>query len=357
MSSHSSSSKKSSNSPERSNKRRKFKSEIGKNKYNDDVNEKHDEEVSPHAAEPSSGIKLDENYELQCINSNSINVKNFFQSIGYVVQEAHFSFIKTPDFEGIQTFTMDASHVALVQGRLSCEILGEITPENSSFCVNMKRLNDCLRCAHAQQFLDINRAPGNTDIIIQIHEPDNNTYSPRFGLKTLAKDPDPIDLPSMEYAMHVEVELQEFKGTIKTAKDHGSDTVVFEILQLKNQVGPRKDAFFVISYTADDVSGEFPFSSETNDDENANGRIVIRACEKIPGKNTKGAPSRDECNVLYYGRYNVEYLFLFVKGMERNTVNIYLGDDKPLVLHYPLGCTNSDYIRYLLAQKMETTET
>ena len=301
--------------------------------------------------------QVDSNYEVQCSYSNSsVTVKNFMQSIGFVLQEGHFTITKTDEFEGISTFSMDASHVALVQGRLSADVLGEVTPENSSFCVNMSCLNECLKCAHAQHFLDINRVKGNTDVIIAIHEPDNNTYAPCFKLKTLAKNPEPIDLPAMDYMLQVEVGLQEFKNAIKTAKVHGSDTVTFEILQLKNQVGPVKDAFFVIGYEADVVCAEFVFSSETNDDENSNGRIVIRACEKQANKNGAGSPSRDQCNVLYYGKYLVEYLFLFVKGMERSSINIYLGNDKPLVLHYPLGCTNSDYIRYLLAQKIESTE-
>ena len=97
-------------------------------------------------------------------------------------------------------------------------------------------------------------------------------------------------------------------------------------------------------------------SSDTIEDENANGRIVMSVCEKQPGQSNRHSPEKSQCNILYTGSYLVEYLFLFVKGMERSSIIIHLTEGNPLILHYPMG-TNSDYIRYILAARnCESTE-
>jgi hypothetical protein len=63
-------------------------------------------------------------------------------------------------------------------------------------------------------------------------------------------------------------------------------------------------------------------------------------------------PSEDELKVLYSAKFAVDYLFLFVKGMDRSGVTLRLSQGLPLILDYPLGCSSTDYVRFVLAPKV-----
>ena len=85
--------------------------------------------------------------------------------------------------------------------------------------------------------------------------------------------------------------------------------------------------------------------------EDANGRLCIKVSESIAG-DYDTLPSEDELTVLYSAQFAVDYLFLFVKGMDRSGITLRLSPGKPLVLDYPLGCSKTDYVRFVLAPKL-----
>ena len=384
--------------------------------------------------------------------------KTFVENISNVLSEGHFTVVRTKDFQGIETDSMDPARVALVQGRLTAAVEGDVNDGNHSFCIKMSNVLCCLRNAHAQHFLDLSRPLGSTDVVLHVYEPEVNTYTPTFKLRTLAKEADSIRLRVMDYKILVEIDLQTFRNAIKTAKDHKADSVDFRVFTPKKRSGKRVTTFFVIKYASDEVSSVFPYQSVTEeesigcdegDSSKTRGTVCIKASENIAG-DYDALPCEDELDTLYCAKFAVDYLFLFVKarparvfprrcrsargasppracspqcaapvvcarrappracpprcaalvvcarcappracpprcaapvvcarcvptracsprctsrmrrlcgasrvqGMDRSGVSLHLSPSQPLVLDYPLGCSKTDFIRFVLAPKV-----
>lgn len=258
-------------------------------------------------------------YEWQARFAQCVTFKTFVENISNVLQEGHFRIVKTKDFEGIETDSMDANRVALVQGRLTATVEGHLDETNSAFCIKMSNVLGCLRNAHAQHFLEVNRPHMSTDVVLHVYEPEVNTYTPTFKLRTLAKESDSIRLKVMDYKILVEICLQTFRNAIKTAKDHKADSVDLKVLSPKGQTGRRRTAFFVVHYVSDEVSSLFPYQSVTEteaadgDAPNPDAPLCIKASENVVG-DYQGLPSEDELDTLYSAKFAVDYLFLFVKA-------------------------------------------
>jgi len=72
----------------------------------------------------------------------------------------------------------------------------------------------------------------------------------------------------------------------------------------------------------------------------------------------KGAHEEDDeedaeapMRTLYSGNFTSEFIFNFLKSMERFNVTFRLSNDKPLLLDYALGCSTSDSVRFVLAPR------
>ena len=248
--------------------------------------------------------------------------KTFVENISNVLSEGHFTVVRTKDFQGIETDSMDPARVALVQGRLTAAVEGDVNDGNNSFCIKMSNVLCCLRNAHAQHFLDLSRPLGSTDVVLHVYEPEVNTYTPTFKLRTLAKEADSIRLRVMDYKILVEIDLQTFRNAIKTAKDHKADSVDFRVFTPKKRSGKRVTTFFVIKYASDEVSSVFPYQSVTEeesigcdegDSSKTSGTVCIKASENIAG-DYDALPCEDELDTLYCAKFAVDYLFLFVKA-------------------------------------------
>lgn len=288
-----------------------------------------------------------------------VTFKTFIENISNVLTEGHFSIINNEDgFQGIETDSMDPSRIALVQGRLTASVEGEVSEGNSCFCIKMQNMLTCMRNAHAQHFLDLWRPRDSTDVVLHVYEPDVNTYTPTFKLRTLAKDADSIRLHVMDYKILVEIDLQTFRNAIKTAKDHKTDSVDLRVLTPRVRKSSRVTTFFVIKYESDEVKSVFPYQSVTEVDAAAGDAaplttnpLYIRVSENIAG-DYDAIPSEEDLEVLYSAKFAVDYLFLFVKGMDRSGITLRLSSDLPLIIDYPLGCSSTDYVRFVLAPKL-----
>jgi hypothetical protein len=223
--------------------------------------EVHQESMAPDesSAQPRDPKRRrSELFNWQARFAQCVTFKTFVENISNVLPEGYFSIVKRDDFQGIETDSMDPSRIALVQGRLTAMIDGELNDTNAHFCIKMQNVLTCLRNAHAQHFLDLSRPDSSTDIVLHVYEPDVNSYTPTFKLRTLAKDADSIRLQVMDYRMLIEIDLQTFRNAIKTAKDHKTDTVDIRVLTPKVRSGRRTTTFFVIKYASDEVSSVFP---------------------------------------------------------------------------------------------------
>ena len=279
--------------------------------------------------------------------------KTFCEIVGNVLQECYF-----------------VVRQAKEPGEFSGIVIESEDREGIDFCVRMPVLQSCLRMVHPQDFLDVWRTKGGTEIFVRVFDPDQQEYAPEHSIKTLSKENDSAKLNGMQYTHLVEIDTGHFKMPVKCARENKVDNMYIEILGSSNngyeevrdeetmKESPTKKTrktskwFFVMKFAGDELSGRYPFPSCTEEDTSGEtGVFRLRAM----GTSDAMMPSERETaemDTLYTGKFSVEYLNLFVKSMERHTLTIRLAQDKPLILEYKLGGGEENKVRFILAPQI-----
>lgn len=293
--------------------------------------------------------------------AQSATLKTFLENIANLLSECNFEVVCNADFQGLSVERLDNSRCCLVQARMSGQVTVATPGVRHSFCLRMSNLLSCLRNAHPCHFVDIWSPEGSTDVVLRVHEPQVSSYTPTFTLRTLAVLDEAEDMmPTMEYELFVEIDLNTFQSVMKTAKNHKADTAEIYVYGLRSRAPDATDpiiTYFVISYTGDEVSSQFPFQSSTEPPSAAGASgepLVIRASTSV-AEDYEGLPPQDELDTIYSGVFGIEYLFLATRSMERHALTLRLGRDKPLLMEFPLGSGKTDYLRCILAPKFDNS--
>lgn len=298
-----------------------------------------------------------------CKFSQTNAFKSFFENLGNVLTEVSLEIRKEGGFAGIMADSMDASHVTLVQGKVSGEVKLNVPPEKAIFCVTVKDFLDIFPNVHPQHFIELYRYEGSTDICLRIFEPSMKTTNICIDIQTLDKSIDTLELNEMDYSFYVDVELNSFKNALKTAKNQGAESIQFLIYELEKTsdfregTSPSKTMYFVIRYKGVRTAFSFPYES----------KVVSSACEEVaihlkaidyetedsPDDSSEEGSSVNErlqdLKPLYQGTFLSRCLINFIKSMERSNLTLRLANEKPLIIDYPLGCSSTDGLRFVLA--------
>jgi len=332
------------------------------------------EPSSPTTAEaPQENLRLDElrppvvvqrpaalhpvskrTYEFHCKFTQIVAFKSFFENLGSVLHEVVLEVHNDPNgFKGIVADSMDARGVALVHGKLAGQV--ELNVPCATFCIIVKDILDIFPCVHPPHFVDVYRIQGSTDITVYIYEPSIRTSTPSMRIKTLARSTEKMELNEMDYSYYVEIELASFRNALKVAKSKKASSIQLCVYEIPRAQGEEKTIFFVVKFTGENGSTvSFPYESRIVTTSSDQGPITIKAIEG-------GGDSCDEEDSMsmeekledmtpsYQGNFLAEYLFLFVKSMDRFNLTLRLADERPLIVDYPLGCSATDGLRYVLA--------
>jgi len=295
------------------------------------------------------------NYEFRVKFSQIVAFKSFFENLGSVLHEVTLEVRNDPNgFKGIVADSMDARGVALVQGKLAGQV--ELNVPQATFCITVKDILDIFPNVHPQHFLDIYRLEGSTDITLYVYEPSIRTTTPSIQIKTLARSIETLELNEMDYSYYVEIELAAFRNALKTAKSQKAMSIQLCVYEIPSpQEGGEKTIFFVVKYTGERTSSSFPYESRIVTTNVSKGPITIKALEGGSGdgcdeEDTVSMQERlEEMTPSYQGNFLAEYLYLFVKSMDRFNITLRLAHERPLIVDYPLGCSATDGLRYVLA--------
>lgn len=278
--------------------------------------------------------------------------KSWMEVIAGVLPEACFEVHSDEAFQGLVVESVDAARICLLQGRFETSV--EKAPGSQpSFFLRTQNLLACFKNVSAHYFVDIWRIAGQSNLEVMAFEPHVHSYTPKFSLRTLCKENDLLQLENLTYRIYVEFDLTCLRNIVKTAKEHKSDMLEIRI-QVKScdaeSVGKKKTTtILVLKYENDEVSSSFTYQSSSEPDAEIDGRTIIRAADAC-GATFHEMPCEVELDELYRGRFGVEYLYTFLKSMERSTINLRLSDKMPLVLEHQQGNT---CIRFVLAEMRE----
>jgi hypothetical protein len=296
-------------------------------------------------------------YDFRCKFTQIVAFKSFFENLGSVLHEVTLEVRNdATGFQGLVADSMDARGVALVHGKLAAQV--ELHVPQATFCINVKDILDVFPNVHPQHFLDIYRVEGSTDITLYIYEPSVRTTTPYMQIRTLARTIETLELNDMDYSYYVEIDLGAFKNALKTAKSQKATSVQLCVYERLNgsKVGGKeeKSIWFVVKYSGERTSSAFPYESRILVTGGDSGPVSIKALEGGAESEEDG----DGCSVLeklegmepaYQGSFLAEYLYLFVKSMDRFNITLRLAHERPLIVDYPLGCSSTDGLRYVLA--------
>jgi DNA-binding MarR family transcriptional regulator len=297
--------------------------------------------------------------------------KSFFDNLGCVLQEVTLEVKNDAEgFRGLSADSLDSRGIVLVHGSLAARV-EQLNVADSSFCINIQDIRDVFPNILAQNFVDLYRVKGSTDITLFVFEPGMRTTTPTVRLKTLACDKNSMDLPDMTYSYYVEMDLATFKNALKTAKSQKAHEIKLCIYEDVRVGGGgdggsgeqlEKTIWFVVKYDGERTSMSFPFESRIMLSRPGE-PMIIRAIDAAsaapaPDADVGGSDENNHDNIeerlaqlepVYNDRFLAEFLCNFVQKMERNTVTFRMAPSKPLIVEYPLGSSSTDRLRYVLA--------
>ena len=292
-----------------------------------------------HGVDPASTPSVQ--YDFIVTISNPHSFKAMCEIIGNVLINTHFQMVNTPGFEGIRVDTIDPNEICMVKSRFSCNVW--LSPENTdgvNVCLRMKTLSTLFRHISANHMLHLQRRRGSMDLILRVFHRFDQTSSMEFVLKTLEQPMLDASITDIESQYTVEMMLAQCKTMFKMGKDIKAGHMRFEIFEDKDD--KDKQTFFCISGEGEEATARYTFQSATKEEKTQTGQTIYALQQQTT------SPAVDAMNRVYYENFSTEFLNLFLKSMEKQTVQITLVSNGPLILHYQLGADQS-VVRFILA--------
>lgn len=244
--------------------------------------------------------------------------------------------------------SIDPQHVCMIQARLSCEKVFNLKGEET-FCVDTNILNTLLKNVPSHYSLDLIKKKTTADIHMRTYESLSNSHETHYILSTLVDDSETMQLTDISYKYTIEIDLGTLRQIVKMSQSLRANHIEFCVKEPENAgKGVSRTTFSIASQG--DACQEHRFNSATVAENNSeNQTCVIRAATDSTG------PDEIHGEVMvkkYSDSFSTQYLNYFLKSMERQIITMKLSQDKPLILHYPLGADRS-YICFVLAPKVD----
>lgn len=242
--------------------------------------------------------------------------------------------------------SIDPQHVCMIQARLVCEKT-EGLAGNETFCVDTGILNTLLKNVPAHYSLDLIKRSSSADIYMRTYESLSNSHETHYILNTLVDDSETMQLTDMSYKYTIEIDLGTLRQIVKMSLQLRANHIDFSVKEPSEDSNAVSRTTFSIA-SSGDATQEHRFNSATvTETLNENETCVIRAATDSTGPDTIEG---EELETKYLDSFSTQYLNYFLKSMERQIITMKLSQNKPLILHYPLGADKS-YICFVLAPK------
>jgi len=241
--------------------------------------------------------------------------------------------------------SIDPQHVCMIQARLTCEKVVNLVGDET-FCVDTSILNTLLKNVPSHYSLDLIKKKSSADIYMRTYESLSNSHETHYILSTLVDDSETMQLTDIEYKYVIEIDLGTLRQIVKMSQALRASHVEFSVKEPEtSNRGVSRTTFSIAS--RGDATQEHRFNSATVTENNESQTTVIRAATDSTGP-------EEVCGEImekkYSDSFSTQYLNYFLKSMERQIITMKLSQDKPLILHYPLGADRS-YICFVLAPK------
>ena len=241
--------------------------------------------------------------------------------------------------------SIDPQHVCMIQARLICEKTINLD-QDVDFCVDSNILNLILKNIPTHYSIDLEKYSDSPDISIKSYETLSNSHHTQFDIPTLVDDSETMQLSDMSYKYTIEIDLGTLRQIVKMSMSLRSNQLEFTVKEpIDRNNGVSRTTFMIGS--KGDATQAHSFHSATVAEGDDQDTYVIRAATDSTAPD--GA-SDGSTQIVYSDAFSAQYLSFWLKSMERQIITMKLSQDKPLIVHYPLGADKS-YICFVLAPK------
>jgi hypothetical protein len=278
-------------------------------------------------------------------------------------------------FRGLVVEARDNFCMVIAYVSADVELAPGIDPSRTQLVVETQVLNTCLKAVSSRHELRMSRRPGETDIELALTEPRPSHAGSTFHVPTLNISKTTMCLGDLQLDYRVELEMSEFRDVVKMARNLQAEHLTIEVLERPNgtsRVVVAAGGSASMRYTFDSLSrssGDPPpppvepsqptkrarsdtkrphaadkpakrARSATKKLRAAEDAAPAEAAEPAEPADEPAEPADDEAVesiVKFSQQFPVDYVHLFIKSVDKSTVEFRLGNDQPLVMSYPLG--------------------
>jgi hypothetical protein len=279
------------------------------------------------------------------------------------------------DFSGIYAEFIDKSNTCVIIMKYAAEVIinenMDVQQKDMQFCVDILTMLNHLKSVNSSFCLQMYR-----------RQCDDKIHFKAFGqslgyrqfrhirMDTWDKVADKFSISDIKYDYVVVFELAEMRRILRLAKSIKSNNLRIVIMEpTKKSADGMKRFFFLIQVLGEHSYDEEVFCSTTDISEEKTEEEEEEAKEGSPKrlviKNSEMLEMQEEDNPMNYnikdleqkyaGIFTVEYLNMFIKSLDRHTINLHLANDKPMIVTCSLG-DESSFLAFVLAHQEENTE-
>lgn len=284
--------------------------------------------------------------EWQITFDQTQSLRTMFEVVGNILTRINVRITKTTDSNRpfLCIDSIDPQHVCMIKARLQCEKSMNLN-EEKEFCVDANIINSCLKNTPNDYSIDITKMYGSDNISMRAYESLSNSHTLHYDIPTLVDDSERMNLTDLQYKYTIEIDLGLLRNIVKMSGSLRSEHMQISVLETEKEESSQ----ISISAKGDATITHNFFSSIVHD--SANDTCTIKAMTESSAPESELTSLR----LKYKESYSVKFLNYFLKSMERTLITMKLSENKPLILHYPLGAEKS-FICFVLAPHVEEDE-
>ena len=298
---------------------------------------------------PRSSKRAKEDYDWRLTLSTPQTFKTTLAIVEPTVANVPFQVCMEDDteegagFMGLRMDAMNSSKVCMVKTAYRCQVDVSTVLCNPTFCVKTDILRSVLCDVDASHVVEITRYRDSDKLVILGYSADSSDVS-KSEICLLHDDTNihQLDMYSLTFNYVVEIELERLKKVCAIASRINSSVVEFSVGSDDTNTN-----YFTIHAEGDSCNVSKVYQSRSIC---ADGDETRLAVDPIVNKDTEAFSGCRDLETHFKGAFPTVYLAGVLKSMERQTIQLYMNPDMPLVLHYGLG-DDMSYIKIVLAPR------
>lgn len=247
-------------------------------------------------------------------------------------------------FNGLRLDAMNSSNVCMVKAAYECDVAVSTVLMNEMFCVDTAMLRNLLRDVQASHEVELIRHTGSDSVTIRTHDQNDPT---NWSISTIQlMDVEfanfNLDMFDITFKYVVEIELERLKHVCRMVNSIRSGTIEFRVYEPEVSDGHH---YFSVMANGEGATIQKVHRSSAVMHDGLEHIMVVNDSQV-----SVDAVDVDDLTEKYKGLFSIAYMNGVLKSMDRQTIQLYLGQDRPLVMHYGLG-NDLSYIKIILAAR------